>query len=60
MIQRGERPGLALEPGEALDVVRECFGQHLYGDVSAKVGIPRQIHFAHATRAKRRLDVVRA
>ena len=60
MIQRRERPGLAFEPGQALAVVRERLGQHLDRDVSRKVGVPRQVHLTHATRAERGLDVVRA
>ena len=60
MIQRGCRPGFALETTEAVGVAGNRPGQDLDGDVTAKSGIARPIDLAHATGSKRRRDLVGA
>ena len=51
MIQRGERPGFALEPREALGILRERLRQDLDRDLTAQVRIGGSVHLAHAADA---------
>src|SRR5262245_64507347 len=60
MVQRGEHLGFALEPGEAIGIEREGFGEDLQGDVAIQRGVARTIDFAHAARAERGEDLVAA
>src|SRR5207247_5879273 len=58
--QRGEQMGLALEAGQPLGIGRKELGQDLDGDVAPELRVARTIHFAHAARAERTDDFVRA
>jgi len=51
MIERGENPGLALEPGEPLAVGREDFRQDFDGDVAGKLCVLGVIDNAHTATA---------
>ena len=59
-IQRGKRLRLAVESSQTFRVRRERLGQHLDGDLPAKVGIERAIDLAHSALAKFGGDLVRA
>ena len=58
MIQRGEHLRFALEPREAIGIVREGLGQHLDRDVAIQPRIARAIDLAHAARAEQRQDFI--
>ena len=58
MRERGNGLGLAFETRERLTVVCETLGQDLDCHVTVQPGIPGAIHFAHATRAEGRQDLV--
>ncbi len=60
MIERGERLGLAREPGEALGVGGDGGGQDLDGDVAIELGVAGAIDLAHSAFAKLRDDAIRA
>jgi hypothetical protein len=60
MIQGGQRPRLALEAGETLDIHRERAGENLQRHVAPEPRIPRAIHLAHSAGADRGDDLVRA
>src|SRR5438034_9592154 len=48
------------EPAAALGIGGEDVGQDLDGDVATELGVVRPVHLAHAARADRRDDFVRA
>ena len=48
VIQRGERPGLALESGEPLRVLGKALGQDLDRHVALQLAVPGPIDLAHA------------
>src|SRR5437870_6162270 len=54
MVQRGDRPGLALEP------VAEPPAGNFDGDGASQTRVACAIYLSHAARAKRRLDLVRS
>src|SRR5262245_9915082 len=60
MVERGEHPGLTLEPRQTLGVAGERAGQHLDRNVAAELGIASAIHLAHAAHAEPRTDLVDA
>jgi hypothetical protein len=60
MRERGDRLGLALEPGACRLVGRQVRGKHLDGDVSIELLVTRLENLAHPAGAKRRDDAVRA
>jgi hypothetical protein len=60
VIERRERLGFAFEPGEALGVVRERFGQDLERRVTRELRIARAIDFAHPAFADFGEDFVHA
>ena len=51
---------LALKPREPIGVAREQIRQNLDRDIAIELRVPRAIHLAHAARADRRDDFVRA
>src|SRR5262245_1817677 len=53
MIQRGQRLGFALEPRDAIGVVREGLRKNLQRNVSAKASVARAKDLSHAAFAKR-------
>ena len=60
MIQRSQEVRLVLEAGHAVLVGGEGFRQDLDRYVAAELGVPRAVHLAHAARAERSADFVRA
>src|SRR5688500_228153 len=60
MIQRCDRPGFTLEPGQAIGDARGVLWQDFDGDFPAQPGVSRPIHLAHATGAERPDDLVGA
>jgi hypothetical protein len=60
MLQSRDGLGLALETGPQVRVLAEMGRQELGGDFAVKAGIPRPVDFAHPSRAKRRLNFIRA
>jgi hypothetical protein len=50
----------SLEARHAIGIVSERLGQDFQRDVTAKFGVPRPIHLAHATGANWREDLIRA
>ena len=60
MAQCGSRTRLALKAGESIRVVGDVGRQDLDGHVAAEPGVARPVHDAHAARAERRDDVIRA
>ncbi len=52
MVQRGQHFGLALEPGEAVGILRDRFRQDLDGDGPLQAGVGGAIHLAHAAFAE--------
>jgi len=48
---------LATEPREPIGIVRDGRQQHFDRDVAIQLRIPRAIHLAHSTGAKRRDDL---
>lgn len=59
MVEGGGGARLLLETGLAIRI-HHARRHHLDGDVAPKARIMRAVHFAHAARAKRRDDGVRA
>jgi hypothetical protein len=60
MTQRPNRSRLVLEPDERVSGIDQVGRQHLYGYVAAEPRIARPVNRAHAARAERRDDFVRA
>jgi len=60
MVQRGERPGFALESGEPVRDSRQRVREHFHGDVPFQLRVPRPIHLAHTSRAYQGGDFVGA
>jgi hypothetical protein len=60
MIKRRQDLRFTLKAGESLGIGCEGLRQNFQGDVASELGIPRSIHFAHATRAEGGEDFVRA
>src|SRR5207237_706204 len=60
MAQRRNRAGLALEALAHLGPSRRVLGQHLDGDDAVEPRIARLIDLAHAARAQRTQNLVRA
>src|SRR5919201_1463403 len=60
MIERREKFRFALEAGQAVRIVRECFRQDLDRDLALQPRIARAIHLTHAAGAEGRKDLVRA
>ena len=60
MRQRGDGLRLALEPRAAIGIAGEDGGQDLDGDVALEPRVARPVDLAHAARADRRDDLVRA
>jgi hypothetical protein len=48
MVERGERPGLTLEPGEPLLIADEGVEDELERDLAPELGIARAIDLAHS------------
>jgi hypothetical protein len=55
-----DRSRLALETGERLGIVGEIGGQNLDGHVAVELGVTGAVDLPHATRAKRRDDLIRS
>jgi hypothetical protein len=60
MIQRGNGPSLALEPLLQFGMAGDMSGERLDGDGSIEARVSGFVDLAHAARAERRLDLVRA
>jgi DNA-binding TFAR19-related protein (PDSD5 family) len=60
VVERGEKPGFALEAGEALRVLPQLRRQHLDRDLALELRVGGAIHLAHAARAQRAGDLVGA
>jgi hypothetical protein len=60
VVERGDRLRLALEARAHLGIGGEVLGQHLDRDVAAEAGVRGTEHLAHAARAERGGDLVRA
>jgi hypothetical protein len=60
MIERSERPGFALEPGDTIGVGREGVRQNLDRNIASKLCVAGAADLAHAARAKERHDLIRA
>ena len=60
MVERGEHLRFAPEAREPLGVEGEVTGENFQCDVALQRAVARTIHLAHAARADRRDDVVRA
>ena len=60
MIQRGEHLGFALEPCQAVGVVRERLRQDLDRDVTIQLGVACAVDLTHSTLADRGDDFVDA
>ena len=60
MIERGEHPRLAREPGDAVGVEDEILGQHLDGHAASELRVASAIDLAHAAGAERGGDFVDA
>ena len=58
MIERCQRPRLALEPRQPIRIVGERGWKDLDRHVAAKSGIPRPVNLAHAARTERSYHVV--
>jgi hypothetical protein len=59
MIQRGQRPGFALESRDAVCILRDGIRQHFDGDRARQVAIGGSIHLAHAPFADLGGDLIR-
>lgn len=59
MVQRREELRFALEPREALTVVRKLLGEDLDRHLAAELGIASAVDLAHATLADEGGDLVR-
>jgi hypothetical protein len=60
MVQRGERPGFALEAGDAFVALRHGGREHLDGDVAVESCVARAVHLAHSALTEQAGDVIRA
>ena len=60
MVQRGQRPGLALKPRDPLCVGGERLGQDFDRDGAIQLRVLRSIDFTHTAGAERGQDLVRA
>ncbi len=60
MVQGAGRARLLLEASETIRIGGERGGQHLDRDLTSQAGVARSIDLAHAPRAERRQDLVRA
>ncbi len=60
MIERRQHTRLALESGKAVGIGREGLRQDLERHIAPEPAVPRAIDLAHASRAKRGLDLVGA
>ena len=60
MVQRRNGARFPVEALLGLRVIGKVGGQNLDGDRAIQTSIARAIHFAHAARTKRRLDLVRS
>ena len=58
VVQRRGGAGLTLEAGQSLWVTGEVLWQHLDGDITIKLRIPRPIHLSHAALTERFNDFV--
>ncbi len=59
MVQRSQRPGLALQPRQTLRIRRHAGGQHLDCHVAIEAGVAGAIDLTHAAGADLLDDVVR-
>jgi hypothetical protein len=60
MVQRGERPGFALEAGEPIGIGSHGVWQHFDRDRAREIDVSRCINLTHAADAKERRDLVGA
>jgi hypothetical protein len=60
VVQRGKCPGLALEPSQAIRVLREGLRQDLNGDLTPQVGVGGAIYLTLAAHADLGGDFIRA
>jgi hypothetical protein len=60
MIQRRKNSRLSPEAGYLLRIAGDCFREDLDGDVPAEPGVAGAVNLAHATRAERSDDSIRA
>ena len=58
MVERGEEPAFALEPGESLGIRRESLGQELERDLAAELRVGGAVDLAHPTGPEGRGDPV--
>ena len=58
MIERGENLRFALEPRDAIVILRECLGEDLQRDVTIEFRIAGAVDLAHTAGAERRDDLV--
>ena len=58
MVEAGENLRLTLEPGEAIRIGGEGFGEDLQGDLALELGVGGLIHLPHAALADEGGDVV--
>ena len=59
MIQRREHVRLASEPGDAIGIGGERFGQDRQRNVAIQFRVASAIDFAHAAGAEQRRDLIR-
>ena len=60
MIERGKRPGFALESRQPVGIGSKRGWQDLQGHVSAKLEVVRAVDLAHPADAEERRDLIRA
>ena len=60
MVESGEGLGFATKAPKPLRILRHLGGEHFKRDLAAELCVGSAIHLAHAARAERRLDFIRA
>ena len=58
VVEGGGGSGLTLETGQSLGIGGEVLGEHLDGDITVELRIPRPIHLSHAALTERFKDLV--
>ncbi len=60
MVERSQHPRLALEPRQAIGMVRKALGQDLQSHVTVQLAIPDAIYLPHSARSQRAADFIMA
>src|SRR5204863_329971 len=58
MVERSQHPCFALEPRQAIGMVRKALGQDFQRNVTVQLAIPDAIYLPHSARSQRAADFI--